>query len=232
MDFLWEGVEEALRLILRGDKQVFHAVSVTLLCTVTAILLAALVAIPYGAWLGLYRPRGYRLQVFCLRVGMFVPTVVIGLLVFGLLSRQGPLSWLDSLYTKQAIVAGEFLLAFPILGTFTHAAMRGQRGTPLETVLTLGAGRWRALLTMLDQVRVSLVAALLAAFARCFSELGVAIPVGGNLELHTRTLASTIVLDLSKGEFGKAMAPGLILIALACVIATVAFFFLERERSR
>lgn len=230
MGFLWEGVEEALRLIAQGDARVLHAVWVTLLCTVTAILLAALVAIPYGAWLGLYRPRAYGLQVFLLRVGMFVPTVVVGLLVFGLLSRQGPLGWLDSLYTKQAIVAGEFLLAFPILGTLTHAAVRNRRGIPLETALTLGAGRWRALFTMLNEVRLPLVAAFLAAFARCFSELGVAIPVGGNLELHTRTLASTIVLDLSKGEFGKALAPGLILIALACVIATIAFFLLEREK--
>ncbi|MDJ0522089.1 MAG: ABC transporter permease [Planctomycetota bacterium] len=229
MEFLWEGIQEAFRLVVGGDQQVFHAVGVTLYCTVTAVTLAALVAIPYGAWLGLYRPRGYRLQVFVLRVGMFVPTVVVGLIVFGMLSRQGPLGWLDSLYTKQAIVAGEFLLAFPILGTFTHAAVRAQRGTPLETALTLGAGRQRAMLTMLGEVRVPIVAAILAAFARCFSELGVAIPVGGNLELRTRTLASTIVLDLSKGNFAKAVAPGLILIALACVIATIAFL-LERER--
>ncbi len=231
MEFLWEGVKEAARLVVSGDAEVFHAVTVTLYCTVSAVALAALVAIPYGAWLALYRPRGYRLQVFLLRVGMFVPTVVVGLVVFGAFSRQGPLGWTSSLYTRQAIVIGEFLLAFPILGTFTHSAVRDRRGTPLETALTLGASPLRAMSTMVSEVRIPVMAGALAAFARCFSELGVAIPVGGNLEMHTRTLASTIVLELSKGEFGKAAAPGLILIALACVIATIAFFIFEREKT-
>lgn len=230
MDFLWEGFREAARLVASGDREVFHAVGVTLQCTITAVAFAALTAIPYGAWLGLYRPRGFRAQVFLLRIGMFIPTVVVGLLVYGVVSRQGPLGALESLYTRQAIVAGEFLLAFPILGTFAHSAVRDRRGTALESALTLGASPGRALLTMLNEVRVPVMAGGMAAFARCFSELGVAIPVGGNLEMRTRTLASTIVLDLSKGQFGKALAPGLILIALACVIATIAYFVFEREK--
>ena len=231
MDFLWDGVREAVRLVGSGDRQVFHAIWVTLYCTVSAIALAALLAVPYGAWLGLYRPRGWRLQVFALRIGMFVPTVVVGLVVYGMLSRRGPLGWLDALYTKQAIVVGEFLLAFPILGTFTHAAMADRRGTPLETALTLGARPARAVLTLLGEARTAIIAAVLAASARCFSELGVAIPVGGNLELRTRTLASTIVLDLSKGNFGKALAPGLVLLVLACLLGCVAWW-LEREKRR
>jgi tungstate transport system permease protein len=229
MGFVWEGVLEAGRLLAGGDREVLHAIWVTLYCTGTALALAALVAIPYGAWLGLYRPRGRRIQVLLLRVGMFIPTVVVGLTIYGLLSRQGPLGWIDSLYTKQAIVLGEFLLAFPILGTLSHAAVADRRGTPLETALTLGAGRGRAMLTLLAEARTSVIAACLAAFARCFSELGVAITVGGNLQLRTRTLASTVVLDLSKGQFGKALAPGLILVALACLLASSAWF-LDRER--
>jgi len=231
VDWLWDGVKEAARLVFSGDREIFHAVWVTLYCTVGAVAMAALLAVPYGAWLGLYRPRGWKVQVFLLRLGMFVPTVVVGLIIYGAFSRQGPLGWVESLYTKQAIVAGEFLLAFPILGTFTHAAVRGQRGTALETALTLGASRPRALLTMLNEVRVPVVAGALMGFARCFSELGVAIPVGGNLEMRTRTLASTIVLNLSKGEFGKAVAPALILMALAFLIASIAFFVLEREKT-
>jgi len=222
MSFLLDGVKEALRLVASGDAQVFHAVWVSIYCTVSATGLAALVALPYGAWLGLYRPRAAGLQVFLLRIGMFIPTVVVGLVVFGLLSRQGPLGGLDSLYTRRAIIVGEFILAFPILGTFAHAATATLSPTVLETARTLGASRPRALLTVLGEVRVPIVAALLAAFARCFSELGVAIPVGGNIELQTRTLASTIVLDLSRGRFGVALAPGLILIALACLLAALA----------
>jgi tungstate transport system permease protein len=216
-------------MIARGDRQVLHATWVTLYCTIGAVWAAAMVAVPYGAWLALYRPRGYRLQVFLLRLGMFTPTVVVGLVLWGLFSREGPLSSLDALYTKQAIVAGEFLLAFPILGTMTHAVVCSQRGTPLETALTLGAGRARALLTMLGEVRVGVAAALLMGLARCYSELGVAINVGGNLEMRTRTLASGIVLDLAKGLFARAMAAGILLMALAAVFAASAFYLLERE---
>ncbi len=229
MDFFWEGVQEAFRLIASGDKQVLHAVFVSVFCTVIAIGSAALLAIPYGAWLGLYRPRTSKLQAMLLRVGMFIPTVVVGLIIFGLLSNRGLLGSADLLYTKLAIILGEFLLAFPIIGSLSYAAVVDLDLTALETARTLGAGRLRAMVTMLSEVRVSVMTAFLMAFARCFSELGVAITVGGNLEMRTRTLASTIVLDLSRGRFAEAMAPGLILILIAILITAVALL-LAREK--
>jgi len=221
VSFLWEGLREAVRLVLAGHPATLHAVWVSVLCTVVSITLAALVAIPYGAWLGLYRPRGRRAQVFALRVGMSVPTVVIGLLVFGLLSRRGPLGSLDLLYTKSAIIAGEVMLAFPLLGTLAHGATAELEPEVVETPLTLGASRWGALLQVLRERRVALAAAYLAAFGRCITELGIAITVGGNLRLRTRTLPSSIQLELSRGEFGKALAPGLLLVLLACGAAVV-----------
>ena len=231
MEFLWDGLREALRLLVTGDARVFHAAFVSILCTVSAITLAGLVAIPYGAWLGLHRPRGRAGQVFFLRVWMFVPTVVVGLLVYGLLTRHGPLGGLDLLYTRIAIVGGEALLAFPILGSATYAATRDLDPVAHETARTLGAGWARAMLKALGEVRISLLTAVLLAFARCFSELGVAITVGGSIEMRTRTLASTVVLDLSRGRFGEALAPGIILILLACGI-TIGAGILARESER
>ena len=107
MDLLWGGFVEAARLVGSGDAATFHAMYVSLFCTLIAITLAAALAVPYGAWLGLYRPRGYRAQVFCLRVGMALPTVVIGLLVWGVFSNEGVLGGIDLLYTKAAIIIGE-----------------------------------------------------------------------------------------------------------------------------
>jgi tungstate transport system permease protein len=231
MDFLWEGLREAIRLIVAGDREVLHATFVSTLCTLSAIASAALVAIPYGAWLGLHRPRGTGLQVFLLRLGMFVPTVVVGLLLFGVLSRQGPLGGLDLLYTRLAIIGGEFLLAFPIIGSITYAATRELDPVVHETARTLGATRGQAMRAALGEVRISVLTGLLMAFARCFSELGVAITVGGNLELRTRTLASSVVLELSRGRFGKALALGLILLLIACAI-TILARLLARERER
>ena len=221
MEFLWDGLVEALQLVARGDPEVLHAVYVSLACTLTAVTLASLVALPYGAWLGLYRPRYHRVQVFLLRVGMSVPTVVIGLLVFGFLSRAGPFGGADLLYSKSAIIVGEILLAFPIAGSLAHGATAGLDRRVVETALTLGASRPRALLTVLSEIRSALVAALLATFGRCITELGIAMTVGGNLLLSTRTLPSTIQHELGRGDFGKAVAPGIVLLVLAALAAAV-----------
>lgn len=231
MGFFWGGIREAVRLLFSGDASTYHATYVSLLCTFASITLAALLAVPYGAWLGLYRPRGWRAQVFLLRVGMSVPTVVIGLLVFGLLSRSGPLGSLDLLYTKTAMTVGLVLLSFPLLGTLAHGAAASLDARVVETARTLGASRWRALLTSLGESRIALAAAYLAAFGRCFTELGIAITVGGNLKLRTRTLPSSIQLELSQGDFAAAVAPGILLLLLAAV-AAVLTHRLAREARR
>jgi len=160
VDFLLDGILEAFRLVLRGDAEVLHAVWVTLLCSTTATTLAALIAFPYGAWLGIHRRDGRGLQVFLMRVGMFTPTVVVGLLVYGLLSRRGILGGLDLLYTKAAIILGELLLAFPLLVVLTHGATSALDRRVPETARTLGAGRLRVLHAVLGEVRVGLVAGL------------------------------------------------------------------------
>ena len=231
MDFIGEGFAEAWRLVTSGDAEVFHAIYVTLLCTLTAVTLAALVAFPYGAWLGIHRRGGQGIQVFLMRVGMFTPTVVVGLLVYGMLSRRGPLGSLDLLYTKGAIIAGEFLLAFPLLVTLVHGSVAGLDRRVEETARTLGAGRLHVLTTVLGEIRVALVAAYLAGLARCLSELGVALTVGGNLRLRTRTLASTITLELRKGEFGMALASGILLLVLAVGAALLAHRLSRESKS-
>lgn len=222
MDFLLDGLVEAFHLVVGGDAEVFHAIWVTAICSATAVTLAAAIAFPYGAWLGVHRRDGRGLQVFLMRVGMFTPTVVVGLLVYGLISRQGILGSLDLLYTRGAIILGEFLLALPLVVALTHGAVSTLDRRVPETARTLGAGRFRVLLAVMGEVRVGLVAAYLAGFARCLSELGVVLLVGGNFRMETRTLASTITLEVRKGEFGKGLASGIILLVLAVGAAMLA----------
>lgn len=228
MDFLWGGFVEAARLVASGDAATFHAMWVSLFCTLIAITLAALIAVPYGAWLGLYRPKACRTQVFFLRVGMSFPTVFIGLLVYGVLSRRGPLGGMDLLYTKAAIITGEFILAFPLLGTLAHGATAALDPTVVETARTLGASRPQALFKVLGDVRAALAAAYLASFGRCITELGIVIIVGGTLAMRTRTLPYAIQLEVSKGNFAEALAPGLLLLVLACG-AAILTHWLSRE---
>ncbi|MFQ5670142.1 MAG: ABC transporter permease [Acidobacteriota bacterium] len=228
MEFLGRGLIEALHLLISGDAETLHAILVSLTCTVTAVGLATLLAVPYGAWLGLYSLPGRRLQVFGLRVAMSVPTVVIGLVVFAFFSRRGLLGELDLLYTRTAITLGEFLLAFPLLGSLAYGATVRLESRLVETALTLGASRSLALFKVLGEVRPSLVAALLATFGRCVTELGIALTVGGNLAFRTRTLPATTQLELSRGRFAAALAPGILLLLMAAAVV-IAAQWLERE---
>jgi tungstate transport system permease protein len=231
VDLLLDGVREAAALVARGDPEILHAIYVSLLCSVTAVTLAAIVAYPYGIWLGFNRREGRGLQVFLLRVGMFTPTVVVGLLVYALLSRRGILGSLDLLYTKSAIVTGEFLLALPLMVVVMHGAAAAIDRRVPETARTFGAGRLRTLFLIMGEMRAALVSAYLAGLARCFSELGVVMAVGGNFRLRTRTLSSTISLELSKGDFARALACGIILMVLACGAALLAHRLARESRT-
>jgi tungstate transport system permease protein len=222
LQFLLDGFIEAWRLVIQGDPRVFHAIVVTALCTTIAVTLAAFVALPYGTWLGMARRDGSGIQVFLIRIGMFAPTIVVGLIVYALLSRAGLFGGLDLLFTKSAIIIGEFLLAFPLIAALAHGTVAGIDRRVPETARTLGAGRLRTILAVMSEARVALVAAYLAAYARCFSELGVAITAGGGIEMRTRTLSATISYELSKGSFGRGLACGIILMVLAVGVAILA----------
>ena len=222
MDLLLGGIQQAFQLIFSGDALTWHALLVSLSCTVIAVFLAALIAVPYGAWLGLYRPNA-RGEILLLRVGMSVPTVLIGLLCYALFTREGGLlGSLGLLYTQVAIIFGEFLLALPLLGALTHGLTASLDRVVSESALTLGATRLQALLTALKESRPALLGALLAAFCRCLTELGIVMTVGGNIALQTRTLPSTIQRELSKGDFERALAAGMILLVVALSATLVA----------
>ena len=159
---------------------------------------------------------------------MSVPTVLIGLLCYAMLSRRGPLGELDILYTSWGILIGEFLLAVPIIVTWTHGAICGLDPRVMETALTLGAGPVRRWWTYLSEARMGIALAMLTAFARCFTELGIALLVGGNIKFRTRTLTGATALETARGEFARGVAMSLILLFMA-VIVTVLIAWLGRQ---
>lgn len=229
MDLLREGITDAWRLITTGDAVMFHALGVSLLCALLALLLAAPLATAYGAWLGLARPRGASVHVFVLRLGLALPTVVIGLVVYALLTRRGLLGSLHLLHTQAAIVIGQTLLALPLLASLVHAAARSVDPVVRESARTLGAGRLRTTLTCLNEVRPALVTAALATFGRCLTEVGIAVIVGGAIREETRTLPAQVQTELGRGDFGAALAAGLLLL-LVSVPITLLGMRLEQGR--
>jgi tungstate transport system permease protein len=191
--------------------------------------LAAVVGIVLGTLLARKRFLGRSCVVLVFRAGMAIPTVFIGLVGYGLLSRRGVLGGLELLYTPWAIVLGEFCLVVPIMVAWTHGAISRLDPAIPETARILGAGPFRRWRTYLSETRTEIALAVLTAFARCFTELGIAMMVGGNIKYRTRTLATATALETARGEFARGIAMGLILLAMAMGV-TAAIGWISRTK--
>jgi len=218
LDFLTDSLLAALTLILTLDAEVVGAVWTSLYTSTAAIVLAAAVGIPTGTLIGVGRFTGRRAVLTLLNTLMALPTVVVGLVIYGFLSRQGPLGALGLLFTPVAMIIGQTVLSAPIVANYTVAAVAGADPRIMTTALTLGAGRLRAAWQLLLEVRFGVMAAVVAGFGRVIAEVGVAMMLGGNIRGYTRTMTTAIALETSKGEFAFGLALGLILMTVALVV--------------
>lgn len=186
-----------------------------------ATVLACLIGLPIGVWLGTTMFRGRRALLLFLNTALALPTVVVGLGIYLLLSRHGPLGGLGLLFTWQAIVVAELLLAVPIAAALSAAAVQAADPRVRRTALTLGAGPLRAAWMVMVEARAPLAAAIAIAFGRVLSEVGAALIVGGNIRHQTRTLTTAVTLATSQGDFALAAALGLVLLALALSVNAI-----------
>jgi tungstate transport system permease protein len=221
MDFLAEGFRRAWGLLVAGDSEVFGIAALTLKVAVVATTIACAVGLPLGYFLATRRFWGRRAALTVVNTALAFPTVVVGLLLYGVLSRRGPLGGLGWLYTWQAIVVGDVLLALPIAAALSAAAIQGVDSRVRRTAETLGAGPWRTAWTVAREARFALAAVLTAAFGQVVAEIGAAMIVGGNIRGQTRTLTTAVALYTSQGDFGLALALGLVLVVLALVVNVV-----------
>lgn len=199
-------------------NEVAEAAALSLGISVASVAIAASAGLPIAVAVGLSRTRTAEVALVAARAAMALPTVLAGLLVYGLLSRHGPLGALGLLYTPQAIAAGEILLAFPLVVALGASAVRGLDPRFDETLRGMGARGVRRLFLAVREAGPGVVTALLAAFARCVTELGVALLVGGNLKGSTRTLTTAIALETSRGDFSRAVDLGLVLLGVAVAV--------------
>ncbi|HXM38367.1 MAG TPA: ABC transporter permease [Gemmatimonadales bacterium] len=218
MDFLAEGFRRAWALLVAGDAEVYGIALLTLKVAIVATVVACGVGLPLGYFLATRRFWGRRAALTVVNTALAFPTVVVGLLLYGLLSRRGPLGGLGWLYTWQAIVIGDVLLALPIAAALSAAAIQGVDARVRRTAETLGAGPWRTAWTVAREARFALAAVITAAFGQVVAEIGAAMIVGGNIRGSTRTLTTAVALYTSQGDFGLALALGLVLLAMALVV--------------
>jgi len=195
--------------------ELLQIAALTLRVTGAALALATLAGVPLGALLGLVRFRGLRVITLVLYTGMGLPPVVVGLFVYMLLSRSGPLGELGWLFTPAAMIVAQAVIAFPLVAGLTMSAVAGVDQSVRQQVFALGASRWQVVWAVLQEARVGVTAAIVAAFGGIISEVGAVMLVGGNIDGQTRVLTTAIVLYTRQGQFAMAMALGVTLIALA-----------------
>jgi len=218
METLSEAGTQALHLLLTGDPALWSIIGISFSVSLRAVLIAAPFALLCAFLLAYSRFPGRRLLIALFNTALSIPAVVVGLTLYMLLSRAGPLGDLRLLFTQNAMIIGQIILSFPLLVAMGHAAFQATDRRAWETALTLGARPWRALLTLIHETRFGLMAALLAGFGRIIAEVGSSMMVGGNILNHTRNIPTAIALETSKGSFAQGIALGLVLLLLALAL--------------
>lgn len=229
MEYIFEGIWEALRLIFSLDREVFSTVLLSLKISTSATIFASLVGISLGFIIAEHDFWGKRGAITIFNTLMALPTVVVGLLLYSFISRQGPLGPLGLLFTPRAMMIGQFILASPIIVALTISATQGVDPRVKFTAMTLGASSLRTALTVLSEARFALLAAVIAGFGRLIAEVGCALMVGGNIRGYTRTMTTAIALETAKGEFGFGLALGFILLTVAFSV-NIFFHWLQSRR--
>ena len=218
MDILLESLFNAIKLIFTLDKEVLSIAWLSIKVSGLAVLLASIFAIPFAYLLSVKKFYFKRVIINFVHTFMGVPPVVVGLVVYLILSRNGFLGGLDLLYSPFAMVIAQFVMAFPIITGISLAAINDLDQTVKDSIVTLGANAWQQTKAIIFEARRGIITAIISGFGAAISEVGAIIIVGGNIRYHTRALTTAIVLETRKGNFELAMALGIILIILAFII--------------
>ena len=228
MSELWNSFTQAIQLIVSLDTEVIEVAGRSLAISLTSTALASLICLPLASAIHFKRFPGKRLLISLIQTFYSVPTVVIGLLVFSLFSRAGPFGGLDILWTPTAMVIGQMVLVTPILLGLTLTALAGVDPLVVDTARSLGASGLQTATVVLREARFAVTAAIIMAFGRAVSEVGIALIVGGNIRGVTRVLTTAISLEHSRGDIEFAIALGIILVIIALVV-NIIFNRLQRR---
>ncbi len=229
MEFLLDGFKQALQLLRTGDPQVLEITVTTLQLAFWSTLLALVGGLPLGLALGIGSWRARRPLLSLANAGMGLPPVVVGLVVALLLFRGAPLGNLNLLYTLNGVIVAQTLLALPLVVALTAAATQAVPAALLDQARAFGASSWQVGILALREARVGVFAATIAAIGSAFSEVGAVVLVGGNIQGESQTLASAVLVRVSSGEYGRAIALGLILMGIILLLAAILTVVQQRQ---
>ncbi len=232
MNNIWAGLIEAGRMVARLDPDLVEITIRSLQVTVTATLIAVLLGLPFGAWLAISRFRLRRSAVAVMNALMGLPPVVVGLIVYVLFSRSGPLGVFGLLFTPTAMIIAQVIIITPIIASIAHQAIRDLWADYHDLLISLNTTRGQRIWALLWDGRRALLTAALAGFGRAIGEVGAIMIVGGNIDHATRVLTTAIALETGKGAFAMALALGFVLIGLAVAVNLALHMLSRTERGR
>ncbi len=215
---LWHGLIKAVELIISLDPEVMEIAGRSLRISVTSAILASLICLPLASLIHFNRFPGKRVLLNLIQTFFSIPTVAVGLFVFVLFSRAGPIGGLNLLFTPVVMVIGQMVLITPILLGLTISALSGVDKVILDTAKSLGASSFQTAIVVLREARFAVMAAVIMGFGRAISEVGIALMVGGNIKGFTRVITTAISLETSKGDLELSIALGIILISIALIV--------------
>ena len=221
MNYIADGIRDAISLIMSFDMEIMGIVWLSLVVSVSSVIIASVLGIPYGIFLGLPKFPGRKVLVNINYAFMGLPPVVIGLFVFILLSKKGPLGSLGILFTPLAMIIAQVILVFPIVSGLVYAVVKNNGREIVDTCRTLG-GSWKDVgLSLIWELRKTLMISITTGFGRAISEVGAVMIVGGNIKNSTRVMTTFIALNNSMGDYSKSIAMGLTLLAISVVVSSV-----------
>jgi len=220
-NFFLDATISSFNLIINSDRALFHIVWTSLTISLIAVFIATLISLPLGIVVALNNFIGKNFLMACLNTLMALPTVVVGLLLYGILNRQGLLGGMGLLYTPIAMIIGQCVLIIPVIWNLSIAAINSADPRLARTCSSLGANYLQRSIIYMGEVRFALIATLITGFGRAIGEVGIAMMLGGNIDGYTRTMTTAIALETSKGDFEFALALGFMLLLVAFIINAV-----------
>jgi tungstate transport system permease protein len=218
MNEIWAGIQASLRLILTLDADLVEITMRSLHVSLTARFIASAIGLPLGTWIAIRRFRYRRAAIATLNALMGLPPVVVGLVVYLMLSRSGPFGVLGLLFTPTAMIVAQVIIITPLIASLTHQAMRELWAEYHDLLISLNTSKRQRILTLIWDGRRALLTGVLAGFGRAIGEVGAIMIVGGNIDHATRVLTTAIALETGKGDFELALGLGFVLIGLALVV--------------
>ena len=218
MNYIFEAFANAIKMIVGLDTELMSIVFISLKVSFISTILASIVGVPLGFTIAVRDFWGKRGVIVVFNTLLALPTVVVGLFVYSIISRRGPFGAMDLLYTPNAMIIGQFILALPIVAALTISAIQGMDKRVQRTALTLGANNFQTASIIISERRFAILSAVIAGFGRVFAEVGVSMMLGGNIRGYTRNITTAIAFETGKGEFALGLALGLILLSIAFTI--------------